>query len=239
MKGSLVIVTGAGGGIGKAIAQTFSDAGYSLLLIDRSGKSAELNLPRSKSVKVDVSDLKKFKAEVDLAEKEFGPASAIINNAGLMLLGSIDNQEPSEWDKMFQVNLTGVLNGTRTVLPGMIKRKSGSIINISSIAGRKTFANHAVYCATKFGVHALTENLREEVAHHGVRCITIAPGVVETGLLDHTTSTEIKDAYRQWKTTMPSVLQPIDVARSTLFAFEQPAHVCIREIVIGPTAQQA
>src|SRR3546814_763757 len=100
---------------------------------------------------------------------------------------------------MVNVNVVGVLNGMQAVLAGMIERQSGTIINISSIAGRKAFPNHAAYCATKFGVHALTETVREEVSAHNVRCITVAPGVVETELLSHTTSDAIKEGYQKWK----------------------------------------
>ncbi|OFZ81761.1 MAG: oxidoreductase [Bdellovibrionales bacterium RIFOXYD1_FULL_53_11] len=238
MSKELIIITGAGGGIGKAIAIAFSKKNYSLLLIDRSGRAASLGLPDSISARVDVADPGLFNTAVRDAEARFGPADAIVNNAGVMLLGQLDTQNPSEWQKMLDVNVMGVLNGIRSVLPGMISRKKGTIINISSIAGRKTFPNHAAYCATKFGVHALTENLREEVAKHAIRCMTIAPGVVETGLLGHTTSNEIKDAYSKWKTTMPSVLKPEDVANAVVFAYEQPQHVCIRELVIGPTGQE-
>jgi NADP-dependent 3-hydroxy acid dehydrogenase YdfG len=234
----LVIVTGAGSGIGKATAIEFSAAGHPLLLLDRSGRSQELSLPNTICKKVDVADLDAFQSAVNEAEQKYGPVSCIVNNAGIMLLGQLDTQNPNEWKKMLEVNVLGVLNGIKIVLPKMKERKKGTIINVSSIAGRKTFANHSVYCATKFGVHALTENLREEVAKFGVRCVTIAPGVVETDLLSHTTSTEIKDGYSEWKKKMGQALNPSDVARSILFAYQQPSHVCIREIVLGPTTQE-
>jgi NADP-dependent 3-hydroxy acid dehydrogenase YdfG len=185
-----------------------------------------------------VTDLAAFTAAVAEAEKKHGPAQCVVNNAGVMLLGRLESQDPSEWTKMLDVNVKGVLNGIKSVLPGMMKRRSGTIINISSIAGKKTFPDHAAYCATKFAVHALTENLRQETAAHGVRCITIAPGVVETALLSHTTSSAIKDAYKDWKGTMGGGLEPTDIARAVLFAFQQPARVCIRELVIAPTSQE-
>ena len=142
---------------------------------------------------------------------------------------------------MMNVNVIGVLNGMQAVLSRMIDRRAGTIINISSIAGRKTFGNHAAYCATKFGVHALTETVREEVSSSGIRCITVAPGVVETELLSHTTSEEIKAGYQQWKEEglRNQPLTSEDVARSVVFVYAQPPHVCIRELVIGPTFQQA
>lgn len=122
--------------------------------------------------------------------------------------------------------------------PPFQARRSGTIINISSIAGRKTFPNHAAYCATKFAVHALTENIREEVADVGVRMVTIAPGAVETELLSHTTDERIKAGYHDWKDQMGGVIAPEVIADAVLYAWHQPANVCVREIVLAATRQQ-
>ncbi len=238
-KKQLIVITGAGSGIGKAIAIRFSEAGYPLLLLDRSGAASQLNLPHSIASRVDVTDLLSFEKAIREGEAEFGPVGCLVNNAGLMLLGKLESQSPEEWKQMLDVNVMGVLNGIKSVLGNMIESKSGTIINISSIAGKKTFPDHAAYCATKFAVQALTENMREESARHGVRCITIAPGVVETALLSHTTSDKIKDSYNDWKKQMGGGLLPEDIANVVIFAYEQPAHVCIREIVIAPTSQEA
>ena len=100
---------------------------------------------------------------------------------------------------MIDVNCKGLLNGVKCVLPGMKERKTGTVINVSSIAGKKTFGNHAVYCGTKFFVHAVTENMREEMAANNVRLTIIAPGVVETELLSHVTDKNIVEGYKQWK----------------------------------------
>jgi NADP-dependent 3-hydroxy acid dehydrogenase YdfG len=129
------------------------------------------------------------------------------------------------------------MNGMNAVLPDMMKRKHGTIINISSIAGRKTFPNHAAYCGTKFAVHAITENLRQEVAPYNVRLIVIAPGAVETELLSHTTSDKIKNDYHAWKKEMGSVLDPEDVAKAIIYTYQQPQSVCIREVVLASTKQ--
>ena len=140
---------------------------------------------------------------------------------------------------MFDVNVIGLLNGMQSVLSPMKARNTGTIINISSIAGRKTFANHAAYTGTKFAVHAISENVREEVADSNVRVITIAPGAVETELLSHTTSDEIKEGYQTWKESMGGAIQAEDIANTIMFAYSQPQNVCIREIVIAATRQQA
>ncbi len=237
----LVIITGASSGIGKATAQRFSQAGHALLLLARRvEKLEELNLPNTLCRKVDVTDLAAFQAAVDEAETKFGPADLIVNNAGVMLLGNAITQNPVEWQQMLNINVMGVLNGVKTVLGKMVARNHGTIVNISSIAGRKTFPDHAAYCATKFAVHALTENIRGEVAGSNVRMTVIAPGVVETELLSHTTDAAIVDGYKAWKAnTIEQGLNPDDIARSIEFAYSQPQNVCIREIVIADTKQDA
>ncbi|GAL37953.1 short-chain dehydrogenase/reductase SDR [Vibrio maritimus] len=235
----LVVITGASSGIGEAIARRLSDAGHPLLLLARRVEKLEaLELPNTMCEKVDITDKATFEAAIQKAEQAFGPADALINNAGVMLLGQIDTQDASEWKTMFDVNVIGLLNGMQAVLAPMKARNSGTIINISSIAGRKTFGNHAAYCGTKFAVHAISENVREEVAESDVRVVTIAPGAVETELLSHTTSQEIKDGYDEWKEVMGGVLAADDVARAVEFAYAQPQNVCVREIVLAPTRQQ-
>lgn len=236
---SLVVITGASSGIGAAIAKSFSAAGHPLLLLARRVKAMQaLALPNSLSISVDVTDADAIKAAINQAEAQFGPVGCLINNAGVMLLGQIDTQDPNEWSRMLNINVMGVLNGIHAVLAGMKARKTGTIINISSVAGRKTFPNHAAYCATKFAVHALTENIREEVAMDDVRLITIAPGAVETELLSHTTDDAIKAGYQDWKVQMGGVIAPENVAAAALFAWQQPQNVCVREIVLAPTRQQ-
>ena len=237
-KKGLVIITGASSGIGEATARAFADAGHPLLLLARRLDRLEaLKLPNTLCEKVDVTNREQLQSAIEKAETQYGPTDCLVNNAGVMLLGLAESQDPKEWEQMVQVNIMGVLNGIHLVLPGMKSRRTGTIINISSIAGRKTFPNHSVYCGTKFAVHALTEQIREEASSHDVRFVTIAPGVVETELLSHSTSKEIVDNYKQWKKQMGEPLESEDVARSILFAYQQPQRVCIREIVLCPTRQ--
>lgn len=233
-----MVITGASSGIGSATAKLFSHHGYPLLLVARRFERLEaLALPRTMIAPVDISDSPKFVKAIGDAEAEFGPVGALVNNAGTMMLGHIESQDPAEWDQMFQVNVMGLLRCTRVVLKGMLERKSGTIINISSIAGRKTFPNHAAYTGTKFAVHGISESIREEVAGSNVRVTTIAPGAVETELLSHTTSDQIRDSYEDWKTSIGGALRSEDVAQSILFAYSQPQSVCVREIVIAATRQ--
>ncbi|PWA10496.1 SDR family oxidoreductase [Flavobacterium laiguense] len=235
----LIVITGASSGIGAATAKLFSAQGYPLLLLARRIEKIEaLGLPDTLCKKVDVIDYDSLKAAIIEAEALYGPTDAIVNNAGVMLLGDIASQDAKEWKEMFDVNILGLLNGMQAVLPQMKERQHGTIINISSIAGRKTFPNHAAYCGTKFGVHAITENGREEAASFNVRMVTIAPGAVETELLSHTTSEAIKVGYGVWKDEMGGVLDPNDVASAIAYAYNQPQGVNIREIVLAATKQQ-
>ncbi len=236
----LVVITGASSGIGEAIAKQFSEQGHALLLLARRVERLEaLDLPNAMCRKVDVTDRQAVTAAIEEAEGEFGPTECLVNNAGLMQLGFAHEQDPAEWDNMIDVNIKGVMNGIHAVVGQMKARKGGTIINISSVAGIKGFPNHMAYCGTKFAVHGLTETLREEVANDSVRVITIAPGAVQTELLSHTTSDDIKEGYEAWKDSMGGVITADDIAGCVSFAFNQPQNVCVREIVVTATRQQA
>ncbi|KAB0494357.1 SDR family oxidoreductase [Pseudomonas moorei] len=237
----LIIITGASSGIGEAAARLLSAAGHPLLLLARRVERLQaLDLPNTLSRRVDITDRTTLLAAVAEAEAQFGPADALINNAGVMLLGEMSKQDPAQWDQMLDVNVKGLLNGVHAVVAGMVERKHGTIINVSSVAGRKTFPNHVAYVGTKFAVHGLSENLREELSPHNVRVITIAPGAVETELLGHTTDEAIKTGYQAWKQDMGgTVLSAEDVASAIAFAYQQPQNVCIREIVMAATRQQS
>ncbi|MGP9419225.1 SDR family oxidoreductase [Pseudomonas reactans] len=238
---ALIVITGASSGIGLATAKLLSSRGHALLLLARRVEPMNaLNLPNTLCRSVDVTDIDAFSAAVNEAEQQFGPVDALVNNAGVMLLGGVDQQNPAEWEHMLNVNVKGLLNGVHAVTKGMIERKAGTIINISSVAGRKTFPNHVVYVGTKFAVHGMSENLREELSPHNVRVIVIAPGAVETELLSHTTNDEIKAGYQEWKQEMGGkVLSAEDVAHAIDYAYSQPQYVCVREIVLAATRQGA
>ncbi|WP_079228558.1 SDR family oxidoreductase [Pseudomonas putida] len=235
----LVVITGASSGIGLATARLLSRRGHALLLLARRLEPMlQLQLPNSLALSVDVSDRAAVLAAVAQAEQRFGPVDAIINNAGVMLLGSIATQDPGEWDRMLDINVRGLLNGIHAVAAGMVERKHGTIINVSSVAGRKTFPNHVAYVGTKFAVSGLSENLREELSPSNVRVITIEPGAVETELLSHTSDEAIKAGYNDWKQGMGGVLTADNIAEVIDFAYGQPQSVCIREIVVCATRQQ-
>lgn len=235
----LIVITGASSGIGAATARKFSAEGHPLLLIARRlDRMQALNLPDCQLAQADVTDQAALLAAIQKAEAAYGPTDLLINNAGLMQLGQIDSQESAEWQNMLNINVMGVLNGMQAVLPGMKQRQTGTIINVSSVAGRKSFPNHAAYCGTKFAVSAITETVREEVAADNIRVISVCPGAVETELLGHTTSPEIIQGYQDWKEQMGQILSAEDIANAIFYAYQQPQSVCLREIVLTATKQQ-
>lgn len=235
----LVVITGASAGIGKEIAKNFSKNGHPVLLLARRlDKMEDLKLDNSICKSVDVTDIEKVKEAIIEAESIYGKVDCLVNCAGVMLLGKSEEQSFEEWNKMIDTNIKGILTVTNIVLKDMKERNEGTIINISSIAGRKIFDNHSVYCGTKFAVHSITESMRKEVASSNVRMITISPGVVETELLSHTTDNNIKENYNEWKKSIESSLDASKIASCVEFAYNQPQDVCIREIVIAKTKQE-
>jgi len=236
----LVVITGASSGFGKETAIQLANMGHPLLLLARRvEKMNELNLPNTLCRSVDVTDIEALKMAITEAESLYGKVDCLINNAGVMLLGNMKDQDPKEWNNMLDVNVKGVLNGIHIVLADMINRNEGSIINISSVAGKKTFPNHVAYCGSKFAVHAISENLREEVSKHNVRVMIIAPGAADTELLSHTTSTKIKDDYRDSNDSIGGAMNAKDVANAIVYVYSQPQDLCIREVVLAKTKQEA
>lgn len=236
----LVIVTGASSGIGAATARAFSAAGHPLLLIARrDDRLRELDLPNAELAPVDVTDSAAVAAAVSSAESRFGPADLLINNAGVMPLGSVATQPPDEWRTMFDVNVIALLEVSRIVLPRMIERGHGTIVNIGSVAGRNIYPEHTVYNGTKFAVHAISEGMRREVADRNVRVTVIAPGQIQTELLEHTSSSDIVRGYRDYTDSIGGAIGPEHVASSILYTYALPQAVCIREIVLAPTRQDA
>ncbi len=243
MNKGLVVITGASSGFGAEMAKMFNAQGFPLLLVARRTEKI-LALPLAfdnvQVAAVDVTDQQQLKAAIHAAEVVFGPVDLLVNNAGVMLLGNVTTQDPAEWQQMLDVNVMGVLNGTQVVLPGMITREHGTIINISSLAGKKTFVNHAAYVASKFGVHGLSETIREEVSGHNVRIAMVAPGAAETELLGHTTDQQAITDYNGWKQTMGGItLDPKHVAEAVNFIYSMPQEVNVREIDIAATRQDS
>lgn len=236
----LAVITGASSGIGAATARALSAAGHPVLLIARRLERLEqLGLPNAELAGVDVTNATAVAAAIDKAESRFGPVDLLVNNAGVMPLGTIDAQPTEEWRTLFDVNVIALLEVTRLVLPAMIARRGGTIVNIGSVAGRNIYPNHTAYNGTKFAVHAISEGLRREVAGSDVRVTVIAPGQIATELLEHTSSSEIVRGYREYTESIGGAIAADHVASTIAYAYALPQSVCIREIVLAPTRQDA
>jgi len=235
----LTVITGASSGIGAAAARAFSAAGYPLLLLARRLERMEsLKLPQTMCRAVDVADRAAVAAAIAEAEAHFGPVDCAINNAGVAHLANVLEQDPLEWDAMIAVNVTGVMNVLHAVMQGMAQRRHGTIINMSSIAGRKMYPDHTVYSGTKHFVHAVSESIRGKLAPYDVRVMVISPGIVETEVLDHVTDAKTLRTYQENKARIGGGISADHVAASMLFAYRLPQDVLIQEICLTPTRQQ-
>jgi 3-oxoacyl-[acyl-carrier protein] reductase len=189
LKGKIALVTGAGKGIGRAVAIALANEGVNVGLIARTEqdlRAAEKEI-KALSVKAaiaiaDVSDIEAVNKAVNKIQSELGDIDILINNAGTGTFGKFLELEPSDWENQVKVNLFGVYYVTRAVLPSMIERKTGDIINVSSTAGLKGSAVTSAYSASKFGVMGLSESLMQEVRKHNIRVTALAPSTVVTDL---------------------------------------------------------
>ena len=239
MSKPLVAITGASSGIGEATARAFADAGHPLLLMARRLERMEaLGLPNALCREVDVRDRDAIARAVAEAEDAHGPVDCLFNNAGVARLADIGAQDPAEWDETIDVNAKGVMNALHPVMAGMKARRRGTIVMMSSIAGRKVYPDHTVYCGTKFFVHAVAESIRGYLAPHDVRVIVISPGIIETEVLDHVTDPNTLKAYKDNKARIGGGIAASHVADMIRFAYEMPQNVLIQEMVVTPTRQE-
>ena len=240
----MAIVTGASSGIGHATAVALAKAGAKVAAgarrIDRldslqkqiTGSSGEIMIQ-----KLDVTKKSDCDAFVEAVIKKWGTVDILVNNAGLMPLSFFKNLKVDEWDQMIDVNIKGVLYCTAAAIPHMIAKKSGHIVNISSVAGRVVFPAGSVYCATKHAVAAFSEGIRQELSQRAnIRVTCIEPGVVATELLNTITDKSLEKFVESSK-QMDS-LQSEDIANAILFAVDSPAHMNVNEILIRPTTQE-
>ncbi|MFD2828134.1 SDR family oxidoreductase [Leeuwenhoekiella polynyae] len=243
LKNKTIIVTGASSGIGEATAKTLAKAGANLVITARrTDRLNELKASIEKAggralvVTADVTSKKDWKKVIDETHKTFGKVDSLVNNAGLMPLSFVENLKTDEWDKMVDVNIKGVLNGVASVIPDMKETKSGHIINISSVAGRKIMPAGAVYCATKYAVRALSEGIRLEMGpKYNTKVTAIEPGFVDTELTNTITDEDVQEMMSQFEDLTP--LQAQDIADSIYYALTQPEHSSVNEILIRPTNQ--
>ncbi len=244
MKNKVALITGASSGIGMATAILLAKNGIKVGLLAR-------RIDRLTALKKEIEPANAVVLPGDVTKKDdlnkaanrlismWGHIDILVNNAGLMPLSFIKNLHIDEWEKMVDVNIKGVLYAAAAVLPIMLKQKSGHIINISSVAGRRVFPSGAVYCATKYAVRAFSDGLRAELTSQDrIRVTTIEPGIVQTELQDHITDKDAKGFLAERISAMRPLMAK-DIANSILYAVSQPDYVDVAEILVLPTDQGA
>jgi NADP-dependent 3-hydroxy acid dehydrogenase YdfG len=242
LSGQVVAITGASSGIGEATAVACARSGAAVALaarrvdrIEALAKRISGEGGRAIAVPADVGDEGQAQAFVQRAHDELGRLDVLVNNAGVMLLGPIENAPTDEWRQMIHVNLFGVLYCTHAALPLMHTQGSGHIVNISSVAGRVARAGAGVYNLTKFGVGAFSEALRQETVETGVRVTLIEPGAVATELAGHNRPEVLEGIRRTFGDI--KTLEAGDIADAILYAIAQPRHVSVNEVLIRPSEQ--
>ncbi|MDX2446319.1 MAG: SDR family oxidoreductase [Desulfobacterales bacterium] len=238
----VVIITGASSGIGEATARKLAENGAHVMLTarrkDRLTQLQEAIASAGGKAVYCQADITRAEEVTEVAEQTlsaFGRIDAIFNNAGIMPLSMIDKLHVGEWEQMVDVNIKGVLYGIAAVLPHMLERGEGHIINVSSVAGHVIFPGASVYCGTKFAVRAITEGLRTDLRGKAdIRVSLISPGAVSTELSHTITDPDILATF---KTSGVTPLSAESIANAVRYVLEQPADVDVNEIIVRPVSQ--
>lgn len=246
LKNKIVLITGASSGIGAACAKQFAKVGAKLLLCARRIKQLNELAKQLEdefqtqvySFQLDVRNQQEVADAIADLPKEWQSIDILINNAGLAAgLDPIQTGDLDDWNMMLDTNVKGLLYVTKAILPQMIERNAGHIINIGSIAGHYVYPNGTVYCASKYAVNAITNGLRMDLFGKKIRVSTVDPGAVETNFSVVRFKGDKERAAAVYQGMQP--LTPDDVADAVLYCASCPPHVNISEIIIMPTAQAA
>ncbi|WP_432571659.1 SDR family NAD(P)-dependent oxidoreductase [Kineococcus sp. SYSU DK005] len=242
LTGTTALVTGASSGIGETTALSLAAAGARVALVARRGERLDDLADRIRAaggsahpIVADITDAEQANSAVEQAVATFGGLDVLVNNAGVMLLGSIEGAPTEEWDKMIAVNVQGLLYTTRAALPHLLEaaageRGSADVINVSSEAGRTTSPGMGVYNLTKHGVGAFSDALRKEVSTRNVRVTLIEPGPVATELFTHIRP----EVLAGWDSEGAKLLHAQDVADAITYAVTRPARAAVNEILVRP-----
>jgi NADP-dependent 3-hydroxy acid dehydrogenase YdfG len=240
----VALVTGAGQGIGRAIALRLARDGFALAMADinpsaLAAVTAEIEAAGGQALALpaDLSQLAEVQRVVAAAAAGLGRLDVLVNNAGVMLLGPIENAPTEEWRRMIHVNLFGVLYCTHAALPIMHSQGEGHIVNVSSVAGRVARAGSGVYNLTKFGVGAFSESLRQECVAMGVRVSVIEPGAVATELAAHNRPEVLEQMAKRFAGV--TRLSADEIADAILYTISRPPNVSVNEVLIRPSGQLA
>lgn len=240
----IVLITGASSGIGRECAAAFAGAGARLILLARrADRLAEIAAQlqsdygtESLTIECDVRESIRVFSEMDTLPDHWRSIDILINNAGLSRgLDTLQEGRLDDWEEMIDTNVKGLLYVSRAVLPGMIQRKTGMVINIASIAGRDVYPKGNVYCATKHAVRALSEGMRIDTNGTGVRVCNIDPGLVETEFSEVRFRGDASRAEKVYEGYTP--LHGRDIAEAALFCATRPPHVTIADMLVLPIAQ--
>ncbi|RYC52212.1 SDR family NAD(P)-dependent oxidoreductase [Flagellimonas olearia] len=236
------LITGATSGIGKATAEIFAKQGFNLVLCGRrQDRLEELKEKLGQSVEIhtlnfDVRDRDAVFAAVESLPKAFAQIDILVNNAGNAHgLDPIDKGSIDDWEAMLDINVKGLLYMSKAILPQMVERKAGHIINIGSTAGKEVYPNGNVYCASKHAVDAINQGMRIDLNAYGIRVGAVNPGLVQTEFSDVRFKGDTDKASKVYQGFQP--LKPEDIADIILFVVTRPYHVNIADLVVMPTAQ--
>ena len=249
LAGTTALVTGASSGIGEATALLLAEHGAAVAVAARRKDRLESLAERIRAaggtalvLECDVSDAAQAAAAVEQTVRELGRLDTLVNNAGVMLLGPMESAPLEEWERMVQLNVLGLMYCTHAALPHLLKaaqdapRQVADVVNVSSVAGRVARLGSGVYNATKFGVGAFSESLRQEVTTRSVRVSLVEPGAVETELAGHNRPEVLETIKGRFAGV--ERLQAEDVADAVAYVVTRPRHVAINEVLVRPTDQQ-
>jgi NADP-dependent 3-hydroxy acid dehydrogenase YdfG len=249
LDGTTALVTGASSGIGEATALALAEQGAAVALVARRKERLDALAERIHGsggtalvLESDITGQAAAQQAVEQTVAQLGRLDILVNNAGVMLLGPMEHAPVEEWQRMVELNVLGLLYCTHAALPHLLKaaedspRRVADVVNVSSVAGRHARAGSGVYNATKFGVGAFSESLRQEVTQRHVRVSLVEPGAVETELAGHNRP-EVMETIRQRFANMER-LQSEDIADAVCYIVTRPRHVAINELLVRPTEQQ-
>ncbi|CAX60376.1 Short-chain dehydrogenase/reductase [Erwinia billingiae Eb661] len=242
LQNKTAVITGASSGIGAATALELARHGVNIVAaaLDQTGldklvKDIESAGGHASGLVTDVTRLEDTQALVKHATDTFGTVDILINNAGLMLFSAWSDIAWDDWNKMVDVNIKGYLNAIASVLPVMLSKSDGQILNMASVAGHQVDAGAGVYSSTKFFVHAMTESMRKDLGvNKGIRVNTISPGVINTGWADKVSDPEGRKVAQE---LTKIAISPQDVANAVVYALNQPRNVTINDLIVSPTKQ--
>ncbi len=244
LKQQTVLVTGASSGIGLSCARKFAEAGARLILVARRLERIVALQKELKqgygtdvlTIELDVRERDDVEKKLSSLSREWQAVDVLVNNAGLSRgLDKLHEGSVDDWEEMIDTNVKGLLYVTRAIVPGMVARGKGTIINIGSIAGHEVYPRGNVYCASKHAVDALTKGLRLDLVDTPLRVCTVDPGLVETEFSNVRFHGDTQRAKQTYQNMIP--LTPDDVADAVLFCATRPSHVQLSQMVIMPTAQ--